>query len=419
MPRGTKDGSITKRRVTRLIRGKPRNVDIWEVRKRYDTPIAANYRRLAYSADQATKTMRAIENDFAARVAKLQTPGPDQHTFADLSKHFELNYLKPAVWRDGRKVEGMRSHKKRLHTLKFLRAAFDDRLLRDITWRDLADFKSDRLRAPVAIKHRRQRPADVSTASGLERNRPGCHLPAEYDLVTRNRSMASVQEPLKLARRMFNVAISMGWMDQNPFKRGDALIILAHEKKRDRILSSEEEARLRPVCSRRLWEMVTIAVDTAFRENEMLTLAVRDVYLDQRLIRLQAQNSKTEKERIVPVTARMAPILQRLMTESTDGRVFPPGSLEYIDRHFRRALQLANIRNFQWRDLRHTATTRMVSILKNPIRVMKITGHTNYKTFIEVYVNIDEEIALEMADALDAAHAIPQTNIEAREETVN
>jgi hypothetical protein len=61
----------------------------------------------------------------------------------------------------------------------------------------------------------------------------------------------------------------------------------------------------------------------------------------------------------------------------------------------------------------------MVSILKNPIRVMKITGHTNYKTFIEVYVNIDEEIALEPADALDAAHAIPGPLIEGTEERVN
>jgi integrase len=404
MPRGTKAGSITKKRVTRYINGRRKLIDIWEVRKRFDSPIAVNYRRVAYSADQATKTMRAIEKDFADKIAKLADPDPEQRTFADLSKHFETNYLKPPVWHDGRKVEGMRSYQKRQSTLKFLREAFGDRLLRDIGWAELAELKSERLRSPVVTRHRSS-PRKAA---------------AEYDLITRQRSMASVQEPLKLASRMFNVAVRLGWMTHNPFTRGDALIILAHEKKRSRILSSEEEERLRSVCNRWLWDLVTIAVDTAFRESEMLSLAVDDVYLEQRLIRLRAENSKTEKERMVPITARMMPILKRSIAESADGRVFPAGTREYIDRHFRPALRLANVRDFQWRDLRHTATTRMVSILKNPIRVMKITGHTNYKTFIEVYVNVDEEIVLEMADALDAAHALlTETPPELNEETVN
>ena len=412
MPRGDKSGSIKKLRVPRYIKGRRKLVDIWEVRKRFTDPIPKNYRRVAYSADQAHKTMRAIEKDYADEVAKLQAPDPELRTFADLATHFETNYLKEPVWHEGRKVEGMRSYEKSLSTLRVLTAAFGDKLLRDITWQDLADFKSNRLREPVLTKHRKP---------GTGRGRK--NVPAEYEFVSRTRSMASVQQPLKLAKRMFNVAKRLGapgpsWMLENPFSCGDPLIITAHEKDRDRILSGEEEARLRPGCSKRLSDLLTIAIDTAFRENEMLSLALGDVYMDQRLIRLRAQNAKTEEERVVPITARMIPILKRLMAESVNGKVFPPGTGEYIDRHFRRTLLLANIKNFQWRDLRHTATSRMVAILKNPIRVMKITGHTNYKTFIKVYVNVDEETALEMALALDAAHAGDQ-QIEVREELVN
>ena len=36
---------------------------------------------------------------------------------------------------------------------------------------------------------------------------------------------------------------------------------------------------------------------------------------------------------------------------------------------------------------------------------MKVTGHKNYKTFIEVYVNIDEETANEIREKVDAALA--------------
>src|SRR5205823_1347431 len=118
-------------------------------------PIKKNYRRVAYSALQAQKTMRAIEDDYADHVAKLQTPNPTLRTFKDLADHYETNYLQPPVWHDGHKVEGLRSHKKAGTALRALKAAFDEKLLRHITWTELAEFKSKRLRSPVVIKHRK------------------------------------------------------------------------------------------------------------------------------------------------------------------------------------------------------------------------------------------------------------------------
>ncbi len=409
MPRGTKSGSITKKRVTRYVNGRRKLVDIWEVRKRFDSPIAVNYRRVAYSADQATKTMRAIENDFADRISKLQTPDPELRTFSDLSKHFETNYLKPPVWHDGRKVEGMRSYIKRRNTLKQLRAVFDDQLLRDIGWAELAKFKSDRLRKPVVIKHRR----------------PGPGI-AEYDLISRTRSMASVQEPLKLARRMFNVAVRLGWLSENPFTRGDSLIVVSHERKRMRILSRIEEGKLLSFCNGRrgyLADAIVCAIDTAARQNEMVTLAVDDVYLEKRFMRIRTRNAKIEEERVVPITARLAPVLERLIEQAAAGThasgvlLFPPGTATRIKRTFQPLCRLAGIEDFRWHDLRHTGTMRMLDAIKDPAKVMKITGHRQWSTFM-VYVNVDEEIAREIAGALDAARGA-DTIIEANDERVN
>ena len=408
MPRGTKDGSITKRRVTRLIKGKPRQVDIWEVRKRYHSPLAANYRRLAYSADQATKTMRAIEQDFADKVAKLAQPDPELHTFADISKHFETNYLKPPVWHDGRKVEGMRSYQRARSTIRALKAAFDEKLLRDITWAELAQFKSERLRSPVVVTH-----VDTEVVAGRKVKRERT--------VTRTRSMASVQQPLKLARRMFNIAVRLGWIAENPFNRGDALIVVSHERKRMRILSRLEEAKLLSFCTGRrgyLADAIVCAIDTAARQNEQLTLAVDDVYLEKRFMRIRTRNAKIEEERVVPITARLAPVLERLIEQSVKGQLFPPGTVMRIKRNFSAVCRLAGVEDFRWHDLRHTGTMRMLDAIKDPAKVMKITGHKQWATFM-IYVNIDEEIAREVAGALDAARAMPELPIQVNEERVN
>ena len=415
MPRGTKDGSIIKRKVARLVKGKPRQVDVWEVRKRYTKAngLYGQKRRVASSATQATATMRAIEKEIADELAG-QACDETTRTFSDLATHYETNYLKPPVWHDGRKVEGMRSYQKARSALRALKAAFDENPLSDIGWPDLAKFKSDRLRAPVVIKHRKPRGSSPTVREGSS--------VIEYEYVTRQRSMASVQQPLKLARRMFNVAMRLGWITENPFNRGDALIVISHERKRMRILSRVEEAKLLSFCTGKrgyLADAIVCALDTALRQNEQLTLSITDVYLERRLIRVRARNAKIEEERVVPVPARLAEVLERLIEQSSGGRLFPPGTATRIKRNFALVCRLAGIENFRWHDLRHTATMRMLDAIKEPAKVMKITGHKQWATFM-VYVNIDEEIALEVASAMDAhARLAPESPIEVHEERLN
>lgn len=439
MPRGDKLGSIKKLRVTRLIKGRRKQIDVWEVRKRFTGPIVKNYRRVAYSADQAQKTMRAIEKDFADKVALLTAYRSPLTTFADLADHYETNYLKPPLWIDDRKVEGLRSWDKARRFLKPLRERFDDTLLRDINWASLAEFKSERLRTPVVIKHGRRsavtEPGAVATgpsSSSGSRLRTPDSRPSWTE--TRQRSMASVHQPLKLARRMFNIAIRLGWITENPFSRGDALIIRSHERKRMRILSRLEEAKLLSFCTGRrgyLADAIMVAIDTAARQNEQLTLMVDDVHLEKRFMRIREHNAKIAEARVVPITARLVPVLERLIEQSGSARIpaggaqaslpalrlFPPGTATRIKRTFQSVCRLAGIENFRWHDLRHTGTMRMLDAIKDPAKVMKITGHKQWSTFM-VYVNIDEEIALEVANAMDAARAGLDLPIEERE-TVN
>jgi integrase len=189
-----------------------------------------------------------------------------------------------------------------------------------------------------------------------------------------------------------------------------------------RILSRVEEARLLALCTgpkAYLHDAIVCGLDTALRQNEQLTLATSDVYLDSGLIRVRARNAKIQEERVVPITARLAPVLARLLEDSTNGQLFADGTIWRIKRNFVATCRLAGIDNFRWHDLRHTATMRMLDAIKDPAKVMKITGHKQWSTFM-IYVNIDEEIAREVAGAMDAARGIAtETPVEVHEERVN
>jgi integrase len=93
-------------------------------------------------------------------------------------------------------------------------------------------------------------------------------------------------------------------------KNGDTLINAAGEIHRSRILSFAEEMRLLNATDsepRRfhLKGMVLIALDCAFRKNEILTLCPKDIDLMNKTITIRAFNTKTAKTRTVGMTSRV------------------------------------------------------------------------------------------------------------------
>ena len=57
---------------------------------------------------------------------------------------------------------------------------------------------------------------------------------------------------------------------------------------------------------------------------------------------------------------------------------------------FKTACRKAKIKNFRFRDCRHTATTRVVNSGMPQAEIMKTTGHTQLKTLLR-YVNLTAE----------------------------
>jgi hypothetical protein len=73
----------------------------------------------------------------------------ERKTFAELADYYEKHYLKPAEYVEGRKVAGLRSLISPKGQLQTARGYFGRRPLRSITYADIADFRSERLKTPT------------------------------------------------------------------------------------------------------------------------------------------------------------------------------------------------------------------------------------------------------------------------------
>jgi integrase len=91
---------------------------------------------------------------------------------------------------------------------------------------------------------------------------------------------------------------------------------------------------------------------------------------------------------------------------------------ESIQTAWKTACRLADIEDFRFHDCRHTATTRMIASGSPHTEVMKITGHSQLKTFLR-YLNITTETANNVANRLGNYLADRQIQIFVCSDAVN
>lgn len=345
-------------------------------------------RRDIWRRAQTRKDARGIVKQLLREVDDHGEETIDKHckTFGDLAVYFEQHYLKPAQYLDGRKIGGYRSIVNFECYMRTLRTQFDKKRLRSLTYSDIRTFRSLRLQTP--------------TRGGG------------------SRSLASVHRELAMLRRMLNMALREGWILKNPFNCGEPLISLANETKRERILTYEEELRLLAACTEsraHLRPILILLLDTGCRQGEAFTLTWRDIDLEERLITIQAFNTKTARERQVSITARLEWELRRLLdasNKSTDGLVF--GIRSNTRNSFRSVCKLAGIEGLRRHDLRHTHASRLDDLGLSLAKIGGQLGHTVLQTTLR-YVNRDKAAVRQVATALDMFNtqkAEPTENIE-------
>jgi integrase len=329
-------------------------------------------RRRAIDRKEAKKIIKEILTDLETKGEKVVEVS--KMTFNDLAEVYKETRMKPAEYRDDRKISGMRSLASASSHLSALVDYFRSMPLRSITVGKIEQFKQHRLSIP---------------------SKRG-----------RDRSITSVNRELEFLRTMLQFAVCEGWIDKNPFGLSSTpLISRADEQKRTRILSREEERRILEVCGpetsgRHLYSLIIFALDTGCRKNEILTLLWSAIDFENRQIVIQALNTKTLTSRIVPLSSRLREELLRLYRDQRpDEKVF--SHIKHIQQTWKAACKEAQIEGARFHDLRATFATRLIESGMPIEQVAKITGHSQLSILYSHYLRNTSETIERATDLLN------------------
>ncbi len=329
-----------------------------------------------------------------------ETLEKDKMTFNEIADLYEKTKLCPPIFRDGIKVSGLRSYNNQRYLLKSLRQHFHNKIVRNIKPGDLEAYKNTRLNTPVIIKKKIKK----ANPKIKKDRRKWIYETIE---VERPRAIASVNRELSLLRQIFSFAVSQDYIMTNPFSKVKSLISHAAENQRERLISETEESQILMACEIKsrvhIRPIFISALDTAMRTGELLKLKWNDIDLTNKKITVLATNTKTEKERIVGMTPRVKTEMTSLWEKSPkdkDALVF--GIKNNFRRSWMSALKEAGLdtADIQFHDTRHTAITNMILAGIPASQVMKISGHTNPKTF-QRYVNLTNDSVVQSASLLE------------------
>lgn len=197
---------------------------------------------------------------------------------------------------------------------------------------------------------------------------------------TKKRSGATVIRYMSALSHVFTIAMKeWQWVDDNPFRKVSKPRAAPG---RVRYLTDAERSRLISACklstSTALLHMVVLAISTGMRLNEIRTLRWSDVHLERSWLTLEL--TKNGDRRGLPITGYALELLTARYAERTAGieYVFPgqkEGRPIDIKKAWTTALAKAEITNFRFHDLRHSAASYLAMNGASPVEIAAVLGH--------------------------------------------
>jgi len=231
----------------------------------------------------------------------------------------------------------------------------------------------------------------------------------------RDRRLAAGCKPATVRRELGIISAVINWARkelmfaiENPVA---AVRLPAPGKARERRLDADEEQRLLAALeyrpggrpdgkryregTRNPWvkPLVQLALETAMRRGELLSLRWENVDLEKRVALLP--ETKNGEARKVPLSSGAVEILKSL-PRSLDGRVFPV-SANALKLAWARATRRAGLKDLHFHDLRHEATSRLAEKLPNVIELSAVTGHKDLRMLKRYYHPRAEDLAKKLA----------------------
>ncbi|MDH4218569.1 MAG: tyrosine-type recombinase/integrase [Candidatus Aminicenantes bacterium] len=214
-------------------------------------------------------------------------------------------------------------------------------------------------------------------------------------------SKSTVNRYLALLKKMLNIAIEEGYLEQNPVTK--IKFFSEKDNLKERILSDEEEKRLIEKSSDHLKSIMTIALHTGMRLGEILNLQWDQIDFQGQSICVE--KTKSGRSRTIPINPLLFKELKEL--RSVNGQspyVFPnPDTgkpLTTVKTGFNAACRRAGIEGLRFHDLRHTFGSRLVQKGVDIETVRSLLGHSSI-TITQRYVHSTDDRKKAAVDLLD------------------
>ena len=209
------------------------------------------------------------------------------------------------------------------------------------------------------------------------------------------RSNSTVVRYLAALSHAFTIAVKeWGWVEDNPVKRVSKP---KEPRGRIRFLMDDERERLLKVCkgsrNPNLYAVVVIALSTGARQSEIMNLTWRDVDFSRRVIYLH--ETKNNELRVLPLAGHALELIRELSKiRHIDTELLFPGqkpSRPFDIRYpWERAIKQAEIEDFRFHDLRHSAASYLAMNGASLAEIAEILGHKTL-AMVKRYSHLSEQ----------------------------
>ncbi len=194
-------------------------------------------------------------------------------------------------------------------------------------------------------------------------------------------TQGTINRDLAVLSHLFNKGIEWGWFDHRParirrFKENPGRITYLTPEQIDRLMEAAKGDQ-----NTHLYPFIVIALGTAMRKTEILSIRLEHIDLEQRTIFIPEAKSG---ERVQPMTKQLADFLKGYVEIAEPGQEWlfsslgsKTGHVVAIEKPFRRAVENAGLDPKQVirHTLRHTAITHLVQAGVDLPTVKRISGH--------------------------------------------
>lgn len=130
--------------------------------------------------------------------------------------------------------------------------------------------------------------------------------------------------------------------------------------------------------------MVLVALNTGLRRGELFSLTWDNIDFDRSILTIQGDTAKSGKTRHIPMNAIVLQALKDWQQlNNAEGLVFSNSrtgaAFSHVKKSWAGILEMANIKNFRWHDMRHHFASKLVMAGVDLNTVRELLGHADIK----------------------------------------